>query len=232
MAKRIGVFTPIVLCTLMVLALSATSGLAETPAQQEDSFPRPLESYEDADGIWSTLGVRASAEPFNLVATLIFLLAIVHTFLAPKFLEFSHRWTREHEERVERGEASRDSVPHAAKLMHLLGEVEIVFGLWAAPLMIAIAASYDWGTAVHYVGETVDYTEAAFVVVIMTLAATRPIDLKVSSMVGLFPTRASPPRKASPTWRRRAATSPRRLWRCRTFSTRAATCSRSKGLVR
>jgi hypothetical protein len=119
--------------------------------------------------------VRASAEPFNLVATLIFLLAIVHTFLAPKFLEISHRWTREHEEKVERGEASRDSVPHAAKLMHLLGEVEIVFGLWAAPLMIAIAASFDWSTAVHYVGETVDYTEAAFVVVIMTLAATRPI---------------------------------------------------------
>ena len=82
MAKRTGVFTPIVLCTLMVLALSATSGLAETPAQQGDSFPRPLESYEDADGIWSTLRVRASAEPFNLVATLIFLLAIVHTFLA------------------------------------------------------------------------------------------------------------------------------------------------------
>ena len=72
MAKPTGVFIPIVLCTLMVLALSATCGLAETPAQQGDSFPRPLESYEDADGIWSTLRVRASAEPFNLVATLIF----------------------------------------------------------------------------------------------------------------------------------------------------------------
>jgi hypothetical protein len=50
-----------------------------------------------------------------------------------------------------------------------------VFGLWAIALMIAIVAFYDWGTAVHYIGETVNFAEPAFVVVIMTLAATRPI---------------------------------------------------------
>jgi hypothetical protein len=175
MAKRVGVFTPILLCALLVLVHSATYGFAEPPAPQEGPFPRSLQSYEEVDGIWSTLGARVHAEPFNLVATLIFLLAIVHTFLTSRFLRISHRWSQDHERRIERGEASRDSVPHGAKLMHLLGEVEVVFGLWAVALMIAIVAFYGFGTAIHYLGETVDYTEAAFVVVIMTLAATRPI---------------------------------------------------------
>jgi hypothetical protein len=140
-----------------------------------ESFPRALQSYEEVDGIWPTLRARVAAVPFNLVATLIFLLAIIHTFLTSRFLAISHRWEEEHERKIERGEVSRDSVHHGAGLMHFLGEVEVVFGLWAVPLMIAIIAFYDWRTALHYVGETVNYAEPAFVVVIMTLAATRPI---------------------------------------------------------
>jgi hypothetical protein len=174
-AKRSGVITPIVLCALLVLVFSATSGYAEVQAQHEEAFPRALESYEEVDGIWTTLKARVAAEPFNLIATLIFLLAIIHTFLTSKFLDISHKWSQKHEEKIERGEASRDSVAHGAVFMHFLGEVEVVFGLWAVPLTIAIIAFYGWGTAVHYLGDTVDYTEAAFVVVIMTLAATRPI---------------------------------------------------------
>jgi hypothetical protein len=50
-------------------------------AQHAESFPRALQSYEEVDGIWATLTSRVSAAPFNLVATLIFLLAIIHTFL-------------------------------------------------------------------------------------------------------------------------------------------------------
>jgi len=121
MVKRVGVFTPILLCTLLVLVLSATSGFAEQPAEHGDSFPRDLQSYEEVDGIWSTLKARVKAEPFNFVATLIFLLAIVHTFLTSKFLKISHRWVQDHKQRIERGEASRDSVHHGAQLMHFLG---------------------------------------------------------------------------------------------------------------
>ncbi len=184
LAKRGGVCSPILLCTSFVLVLSATSGLAEPVAQHADAepvaqhgetFPRALESYEEVDGIWSTLRARVNEEPFNFVATLIFLLAIVHTFLTARFLKISHRWAHDHEQRIERGEASRDSVHHGAQAMHFLGEVEVVFGLWAVALGIAIIGFYDWSTAVHYLGETVNYTEPAFVVVIMTLAATRPI---------------------------------------------------------
>ena len=53
--------------------------------------------------------------------------------------------------------------------------MEVVFGLWAVALVAAIVASFGWDTARHYVNDTVNYTEALFVVVIMALAATRPV---------------------------------------------------------
>ena len=167
---------------LFGLLFCAASGIAEASSGHVDSFPRAIESYNDEGGIWTVLKGRIIAEPFNLVATMIFLLAIVHTFLTSKFLKISHRWDARHKERIKRGEASRDSVHHGARLMHFLGEVEVVFGLWAVPLFIAIIAFYNWSTAVHYLGETVNFTESAFVVVIMTLAATRPI-LKLSENI-------------------------------------------------
>jgi hypothetical protein len=63
----------------------------------------------------------------------------------------------------------------AAELLHFLGEVEVVFGLWVVPLILAITAARGWDTAVHYVSETVNFTEPLFVVVIMAMASTRPV---------------------------------------------------------
>src|SRR5262249_4167644 len=62
-----------------------------------------------------------------------------------------------------------------AELLHFVGEIEVVFGLWVIVLLVAIAQCYDWSTAKTYLAHTVDYTEAMFVFVIMTVAATRPI---------------------------------------------------------
>ena len=170
-------------CWIIALALSASTALGQEGghevvqdvAHAVESFPRVLETYADVGGLWPTLRNRVSEEPFNFVATLIFLLAIVHTFLTSKFMAIAHRLDHAHQAKIERGEANRDSVAHSARVLHFLGEVEVVFGLWAAVLMVAIAAFHDWGTAIHYVGDTVNFTEPAFVVVIMTLAATRPI---------------------------------------------------------
>jgi hypothetical protein len=168
---------------MIVLALCASSAPAQSAGHEVvqevghevASFPRALESYSDVGGIWLTLKDRVGEEPFNLAATLIFLLAVIHTFLTSRFQAMAHRLEHAHGAKIERGEVSRDSVAHGARVLHFLGEVEVVFGLWAVALMVAIAAFYDWGTAVHYVGDTVNFTEPAFVVVIMTLAATRPI---------------------------------------------------------
>jgi hypothetical protein len=153
------------------------SGVAADPPADTEAFPPSLESYDDADGggISTILKNRVQAEPFNLVATLIFFLAIIHTFLASKFMVVSHKWEHEHQKKIEHGEADRDSVHHGAELFHFLGEVEAVFGIWAVALIFAIIGFYDWHTVVNYIGHKVNFTEPAFVVVIMTLAATRPI---------------------------------------------------------
>jgi len=47
-------------------------------------FPRPLTDYATAEApsLWVTLVGRASAEPFNVVASAVFLLAVLHTFLS------------------------------------------------------------------------------------------------------------------------------------------------------
>ena len=54
-------------------------------------------------------GTAPPLEPFNVIATLIFFLAIIHTFLAKRFMRIAHRWREEHEakDRGRRGGASR-----------------------------------------------------------------------------------------------------------------------------
>ena len=64
---------------------------------------------------------------------------------------------------------------HSAELFHFLGEVEVIFGIWAVALGAAIVAFFDWSTFVFYLSDKVNFTEPMFVVVIMTLASTRPI---------------------------------------------------------
>ena len=75
--------------------------------------------------------------------------------------------------RRRQGLAPQPSVP--AELLHFVGEVEVVFGLWAIVLLVAITAHLGWDTATHYFNDTVNYTEPLFVVVIMALASTRPV---------------------------------------------------------
>jgi hypothetical protein len=140
-------------------------------------FPPSLESYGDTDmgSIIGILANRVRQEPFNLIASLIFLCAIIHTFLTGRFMVIAHRWTHDHEEKIKKGLAPRDSVHHGAEIFHFLGEVEAVFGIWAAALLAAIVLFFDWPTAKSYILYKVNFTEPMFVVVIMTLAATRPI---------------------------------------------------------
>ena len=145
-------------------------------------FPPDLQSYNDAgQSILARLIHRVKINPFNLVGTLIFLLAIVHTFMASKITAISHHMEHEHDVKKEQGLVHRNSVAQGARLMHFLGEVEVVFGLWAMVLILAIVLFFDWSTVVKYIGYKVNFTEPMFVVVIMTLASTRPI-LKISEI--------------------------------------------------
>ena len=140
------------------------------------AFPTPLDRYPppSADGLLATLGDRLHADPWNGVATLIFVLAILHTFAAARFTALAHAIQHRHDERA-KGDRRPAGPSVAAEVLHFFGEVEVVFGLWAVVLFAALALYDGWGVASTYLNHTVNYTEPLFVVVIMALASTRPI---------------------------------------------------------
>lgn len=140
------------------------------------AIPRPLETYPSAadQTLAVELATRVQLEPFNAVATGIFVLAVLHTFAAARFSALAHRVQHAAEAKArQRGEPSRPSL--LAELLHFLGEVEVVFGLWAVALLSALTAYAGWDAAKGYFNGTVNFTEPMFVVVIMALAATRPV---------------------------------------------------------
>lgn len=95
-------------------------------------------------------------DTINIVAAVLFVLALIHTFAARSFERMADR-TQKH-----------------AGLFHLLGEIEVVFGLWAGILLIAMAFIQGGKEAIDYV-ESRQYTEPLFVFVIMVVAASRPV---------------------------------------------------------
>src|SRR5258707_1098901 len=157
-------------------------------------FPPPLESYNDSgiSDVWTVLSGRIHAEPFNLIATVIFLLAILHTFLAPKILHWSHRIQHAYEDELKEihGPDLKEKLPHRlrqstpAAILHFLGEVEAVFGIWVVPLAVALVIAKGPDMARSYLN-TAHYTEPLFVVVIMAIAASRPIVQFAVRILGL-----------------------------------------------
>ena len=146
-------------------------------------MPPDLNSYGDAGlGVLEIIGHRASVEPFNVVATALFFLAIVHTFLSGRFKAWSHRLQEEHSRKVELGRAPDGSSSIGAGILHFLGEVEVIFGWRAVALGVAMVAARGWDTFVHYVTER-NFTEPVFVVVVMALAASRPILVAADAVI-------------------------------------------------
>lgn len=165
----------VLLASLILLIIPDVSWASD--AAQKAEFPRSFASYNDAqmENVGQILAHRIAEAPFNLVATIIFFCAIIHTFMASKFMAMSDRRYRKHRELIASGQRSENSRDVRAGILYFLGEVEVVFGLWLIPLTVSIVAFYGWDTAVHYINHGVNLNEAGFVVVIMILASTRPI---------------------------------------------------------
>lgn len=145
-------------------------------------LPRPLETYHDAStaSLVQVLAHRAALEPFNAVATAIFVLAIVHTFLTAKFRHWAHRAEAKHAAGRPQSGADADGfaleeVSFKGQVLHFFGEVEAVFGIWAVVLGLAITYWFGWNAVLEYIGHHVNFTEPMFVVVIMALSSTRPV---------------------------------------------------------
>ncbi len=109
----------------------------------------------------------AAVTPIEILATVLFALAVVHTFSVPVFAKLAHR-----------------NGPHAG-VWHLLSEVEVVFGFWAFALLVGMAALAGLPTAVEYL-DTRNFTEPLFVFAIMVVAASRPIIDLVGHVVRLI----------------------------------------------
>ena len=172
---------------MIAIILICTPHLASSETHSDANatvFPRPLDDYGDAgiEKISAKLMHRVREEPFNLVATVIFFLAILHTFMSSKLLGIAHRRETSYSERLARKEVPAGSVDILARAIHFLGEIETVFGVWAIALLSAICLFYDPSTASHYVSDGVDFTEPLFIFVIMTLASSRPI-LKITEIL-------------------------------------------------
>ena len=94
--------------------------------------------------------------PIEIVASILFALAVFHTFSTKWFQRLAH--TR----------------PAHAGVWHLLGEVEIVFGFWAMMLVVAMEVVEGNEAAVAYI-ESCNFTEPLFVLAIMVIAGSRPV---------------------------------------------------------
>ncbi len=101
----------IVLCTVAPNVDASSEGAGTTI---ENEFPRPLDEYDDTAITTTTakLKKRIEIEPFNLAATLIFLLAITHTFLTSRFQAIAHKWELEYEDKKLRKEVPAHFVHH------------------------------------------------------------------------------------------------------------------------
>lgn len=107
--------------------------------------------------------------PLDIIATIIFTIAVLNTFVAKPIENFAHH-------------CPKGSIRQ--RILHYFAEVEAVFGIWSAIFIIIYAfikgfAVYDEhhhviDGALHYINSQ-NYTEPAFVFVIMCMAGTKPI---------------------------------------------------------
>ncbi len=100
----------------------------------------------------------------QVVAAVIFALALIHTFSTKFFERLAH--TR----------------PAHAGVWHLLAEVEIVFGFWAMVFMVTMAFMIGKNDALVYLDGR-NFTEPLFVFAIMVVAGSRPILQAASASV-------------------------------------------------
>lgn len=92
----------------------------------------------------------------ELIGAILFAVALIHTFSTKFFEHLAH--TR----------------PAHSGIWHFLGEVEVVFGLWALVLTVALLAINGKQAATTYL-EQQSFTEPMFVFAIMVIAGSRPI---------------------------------------------------------
>ena len=169
---------------MMLLALLAGAAFG-ADAPSSPVFPVPLSDYPDAGSLPGNLDARIKAYPFNLFASIIFLCAIVHTFCHRIFIRLADKVKarnfirlRPHQENI------------CCRILHMLGEVEVVFAFWLIPLFAGYIFVFGWGEFTSYIHNTAyvsdKYAEPVFVVAIMAMASTKPVVHFASCFIRIF----------------------------------------------
>ncbi|MBZ8144048.1 hypothetical protein CLD22_30200, partial [Rubrivivax gelatinosus] len=117
----------------------------------------------------------------DTIAAALFAVALLHTFAASRIERLAHR------------------VPRHAGLLHLLGEVEVVFGFWAIVLVLLLAFVAGPAQAIAY-AESRNYTEPLFVFVVMVVAGSGPVLATVRRVVDALAARLPLPRAVAIAW--------------------------------
>lgn len=100
----------------------------------------------------------------QIAASVLFALALIHTFSTQYFERLAHRY------------------PQHGGFFHLLAEVEIVFGVWAMVLAVLLAITLGKEGAVQYI-DSRQFTEPVFIFVIMVIAGSKPILQSAATLV-------------------------------------------------
>ena len=117
----------------------------------------------------------------ELSATIIFAIAVLHTFVVSKFAEIAHHYPE--------GSIGEN-------FFHFMAEVEAVFGMWAVVFILIIIGVDGIHAPVVYL-ESLNFTEPGFVFVIMAMAGTRPV-IKLSEKIIVMISKIVPlPKKMS-----------------------------------
>lgn len=95
----------------------------------------------------------------EIAGTTLFFIAVLHTFICSKLMHISHS-------------APQGSLKNS--IFHFLGEVEVVFGLWAAVFFLFMTLHLGAADANKQM-DAMNFTEPMFVFVIMVIASSRPI---------------------------------------------------------
>lgn len=188
MLKGLILFLSVLICGA---SFSYAAGGGGSRGDKDINFPISETAYIEMEekvaeetgkklSLMQQLTLRAKADPFNVVATVIFFLAVVHTFLAAKFNKLAHKYEHLHQYTIKNDDRvfveGKEPVSLRATLFHFLGEIEAIFGIWLIPLLIALVLMEPNGmtTAAYYI-DTRNYTEPVFVVIIMAIASSRPV---------------------------------------------------------
>lgn len=106
----------------------------------------------------------------ELLGTIIFAIAVIHTFLVGKILNWSHRYPKD---------------SFISNGLHLLSEIEAVFAIWASLFMVIYIAIEGWTEAIAY-QNSLNFLEPFFIFAIMVVCSTRPILTAARHAIGFL----------------------------------------------